>query len=105
MPTLVRRIPIPGTNVVVFSAWTPVEAPANPATRMDILGEPYGQIGTDPDRTLFYHLPEGSQERTEALAAAYVERYAVAYAAILAAHPEAAAGDQYFGEITLTVGG
>ena len=107
MTIQIRRTPILGTKIVVFGAYESIDCPtkAPHGTFINLAGQWYGRIGTDPDRTLFYHHDGGSPERIAAVKVAYEARAEAAYALILEVHPEAARGRRACGEISLTVGG
>lgn len=97
---IAHRFGIIGTTTVVYQAWEPSTMMGRHSTVTFFDGECYGRIGTDPDGSKFDHLPVG-EERFAAVAAAYDERYQLAYAAILEAFPEAADGEPADGEITV----
>lgn len=83
----------------IFSAWMPgtVRGPAHTIATIDESW--YGQIGTDVDPALYAHLPARSIERSRAYNAAKDARYAIAYEAILEAHPELSGCQKDSGEI------
>lgn len=85
---LVTKTRILGTATRVHAAYLPIPKGQNHlwSTHITHNGQWYGRIGTDPDRTLFEHLPKGT-ERSRLVREAYNARYAVAYAAIREAFP------------------
>lgn len=99
----VKRFQIATTTTIVHQAWEPstIRGPHSSVTTID--GSWYGRIGTDPDPGLYNHLPVGP-ERSAAVKAAYAQRYAVAYAAIIACFPETADGIKSDGEIITKAG-
>lgn len=97
---IVKRFRIIGTNLIIYEAWEPSELMGRHSTVTFIGGKVWGRIGTDPDQSLFEHLPVGD-DRSEAVRKAYQQRYQVAYDAIVEAFPEADAGKRSMGEIHL----
>lgn len=92
MSIIIQKVQVAGG--VIYSAWEPRLSALPPAqgryhhTITFIDGQFYGRIGTDPEPSLFEHLEKGTQARSAAVKQAYAERYAVAYEAIVSAHPE-----------------
>lgn len=89
-----------GTPTVVYTAWEPSELVGRHSTVTTYAGEWYGCIGTDPEKSLYDHVPVG-EDRSMAVRDAYEQRYEVAYDAIIKAFPEAAGGRRSGGEITV----
>lgn len=113
--TIVQRIQIIGTQVLVFNAYEPsaitlvaVEDAAKGAggvghsTISSFDGEWYGDIASRRLTPELAAMRSMSEERSNAVDAYHRANYEAAYALILQAFPEAAAGTRRGGEITLT---
>lgn len=87
MNIVINATRIIGTHTVIYSAYAPRTELKDPRSIFYIDGVCHGKIGSDPDPIIYQHLPVGP-ERTAAVNRAYMDRYDVAYSAILAAHPE-----------------
>ncbi len=96
----IQAVRLPWLGKTSYTAWEPSTVMGTHSSIAFIDGECYGKIGTDPDQSLFDGMPIG-RERSEAVNRAYDDRYAVAYAAILAEYPECADGEFDGGEILL----
>ena len=96
----VQRTRILGTDTVVYRAWEPTQfigGKHHTITTFD--GVWFGLIGSDPDPSVYNHLPVGP-ERTAKVGEAYQARYQLAHQLIRNAFPEAAAlGNTDNGEI------
>jgi hypothetical protein len=92
---LVRRHTIIGTNIHIYRVWAPRNGHGTITT---INGAWMGRVGTEALPAALDALPYGA-ERCAAVRAWQQAQYDAAYAAILAAHPEAAAGRRDMGEI------
>jgi hypothetical protein len=105
----VKTTDIIGTSIRVFSAWeesAPMGAHSSLclSTYEDKTGVWFGRVGTNRDLPAEVEaLPAGSDERIAAVRQWYESHYERAYAAIIAAHPEAATGKRDSGEIELVV--
>lgn len=73
---------------IVFTAWEPSTITGEHSTITTIGGVWYGQIGTNPDRATYEHLPVGDA-RSQAVNAAYEAKRREAVAAIMAQSSEA----------------
>ena len=88
---IVQKYRIIGTNTVCYSAWEPSSYTGPHHTLTTIDGKVYGQVSTLRIPPEIDALPCG-WDRSDACARWYADQYERSYAAIVAAHPEAAAG-------------
>jgi hypothetical protein len=91
---VIQKTRIIGTKIVAYSAWTPSSYTGRHQTVTSIDGVCHGKVGTERIPAEIDALPVYTQERADAVLAWYAAQREIAYAAILAAHPEAAAGQR-----------
>lgn len=96
MSKIVHKTRIIGTKLTVFSVWEPY---AGHTTTMTIDGQRCGRVGSRLLPAELNALRAMSEERYVAVKAWHAAQYGEAYAAIVAAHPEAAEGRRDMGEI------
>ena len=85
----VEQVDMLDSNETVYKAWEPTELLAGKhSTKTFIDNNLYGQIGRNPDKTLFEHLESGSNKRWLAVKKAFQKEYNKAYEAIYNEHPE-----------------
>lgn len=99
----VHRFNLIGTRAVVHQVYEPTGAPGRSYTHGSITTGPdgtwLGRIGTGDLPADLDALPARSDERYDAVKAWQAAEYDRAYAAILAAYPEAAEGRRDMGDI------
>jgi hypothetical protein len=101
---IVRKTRLTFRNTVVYSAWTKSAADGTHHTITSFVGVQgvWGKLGTENIPAAIDTMPTG-MERSAAVRAWRTARQAAARAAILAQHPEAAAGIADGAEIEMTL--
>jgi hypothetical protein len=98
---IIKRTPILTTTTVVYSAWERSAGICGQHSTVTSDDDGWlGRVGTRALTPELAALPQG-RERWDAVDAYHEEQYQAAYAAIVAAHPEAAEGKRDMGEIVI----
>jgi len=105
---IVNRFRIIGTRTLVYQAlerWSSENGIGSHSSLTSVDGRDgwYGRVGTKRLPANLDALPAMTQERFDAVDAWHGQEYDRAYAAIIAAYPEAEGGRRRMGEIEITV--